>query len=49
MAFGPDGDLYVSGVDSDNVIRFDGTTGDYKEVYVMRAAAGQRDIVWSNL
>ena len=32
LAFGPDGNLYVSGEGDGHVYRFDGTTGVLKEV-----------------
>lgn len=32
--FGPDGDLYVSSRDTNEVLRFDGTTGTFLEVFV---------------
>ena len=33
LSFGPDGNLYVGSYDSDEVLRFDGTTGAYIDVY----------------
>lgn len=32
--FGPDGNLYVASFDGDNVLRYDGTTGAYMDVFV---------------
>ena len=33
ITFGPDGNLYVASNASDNVLRFDGTTGDFIDVF----------------
>jgi len=34
LAFGPDGNLYVASTDTGEVLRFDGTTGAYIDVFV---------------
>lgn len=34
LLFGPDGDLYVSGLGGGGVQKFDGTTGDYEETII---------------
>jgi DNA-binding beta-propeller fold protein YncE len=33
MVFGPDGNLYVTARDTDQVLRYDGTTGDFIDVF----------------
>lgn len=40
LTFGPDGNLYVCGFNSDNVIRYDGTTGNFIDVFVTAGSAG---------
>lgn len=40
MAFGPDGNLYVSSVSDSNVLRFDGTTGAFLDVFVPAGSGG---------
>lgn len=40
VVFGPDGDLYVSSFDSDAVLRYDGTTGAFKAIFVEAGAGG---------
>lgn len=40
MDFGPDGDLYVGGFESNSIVRFDGATGEPKEVVVSSGAGG---------
>lgn len=38
--FGPDGDLYVGNFDADNVLRFDGATGQFLGVFVPAGSGG---------
>jgi sugar lactone lactonase YvrE len=38
IAFGPDGDLFVSNRDTNNIIRYDGQTGAFKGVFVQGVA-----------
>ncbi|TAH36368.1 MAG: hypothetical protein EYC70_11230 [Planctomycetota bacterium] len=40
MEFGPDGQLYVTSVNSDEVLRFDGSSGDYLDTVVAAGANG---------
>ncbi len=40
MAFGPDDHLYVSSVSGSNVLRFDGTTGAFLDVFVPAGSGG---------
>ena len=37
---GPDGDLYVASFDGDQVLRYDGRTGDFQGVFVEAGSAG---------
>ena len=34
MGFGPDGNLYVSSTGTSSVLRFDGTTGEFMDVFI---------------
>ncbi|MGD1984053.1 MAG: DUF2341 domain-containing protein, partial [Chromatiaceae bacterium] len=34
ITFGPDGDLYVTSFNTDQVLRYDGMTGEFKEVFI---------------
>lgn len=38
--FGPDGNLYVASFDSDEILRFDGVTGEYIDVFVTAGSGG---------
>ncbi len=40
FAFGPDGNLYVPSRDSDEVLRYDGTTGDFIDAFVTAGSGG---------
>ncbi len=40
LVFGPDGNLYVSGFGSDNVVRYDGKTGEFIDVFISPEAGG---------
>lgn len=40
LTFGPDGHLYVCGFNSDNVIRYDGSSGNFMDVFVAAGSAG---------
>ncbi|TWU33853.1 LamG-like jellyroll fold domain-containing protein [Novipirellula artificiosorum] len=40
MAFGPDGNLYVSSSDTDSVLRYDGTTGTFIDEFVAAGSGG---------
>jgi hypothetical protein len=40
LAFGPDGDLYVSGRESYSVVEYNGTTGAYIRTFVANGANG---------
>ncbi len=40
LAFGPDGDLYVLGKATDNIVRFDGVTGATKGEFVLAGSGG---------
>jgi glucose/arabinose dehydrogenase len=40
IAFGPDGNLYVSGHDSDNVLRYDPSTGTFLSTFVPTGSGG---------
>ncbi len=40
LVFGPDGNLYVSGINSDDVVRFDGTTGALIDIFVPAGSGG---------
>ena len=40
VLFGPDGALYVSSFDGDAVLRYDGTTGDFIDVFIAEGAGG---------
>ena len=40
MAFGPDGNLYVSGRNSNNVVEYNGTTGAYIRTFVAAGSGG---------
>jgi WD40 repeat protein len=40
LAFGPDGNLYVAGESSNNVVRFNGQTGDFLDVFVTAGSGG---------
>lgn len=40
LAFGPDGDLFVLGRESGNVVRFDGETGELEGVFVPTGSGG---------
>jgi tetratricopeptide (TPR) repeat protein len=42
LLIGPDGDLYVSGWESSNVMRFDGKTGQFREEFVRSGGEGLR-------
>jgi streptogramin lyase len=44
LAIGPDGDLYVGGYASGDVVRYDGRTGARKATVVARGAAGLRGL-----
>ena len=40
ITFGPDGNLYVLGRESSNVVRFNGVTGDFVDEFVPARSAG---------
>src|SRR5215471_10683239 len=40
LTFGPDGNLYVTGANSSNVVRFDGQTGRLIDVFVTPGSGG---------
>jgi streptogramin lyase len=40
MVFGPDGNLYVSGYDSRTVVRYDGRTGAFRDVFIPSGSGG---------
>jgi streptogramin lyase len=40
LAFGPDGDLYVSGNANNGVVRFDGATGQFTDIFVSSGSGG---------
>src|SRR5262245_6507456 len=40
MVFGPDGDLYLSSAASSEVLRYDGTTGAFKQVFITAGLGG---------
>jgi len=40
LAFGPDGNLYVASEGTDNILRYDGTTGAYLSEFVAAGAGG---------
>ena len=43
-AFGPEGDLYVTGQDNDAVFRYDGATGAFKSVFVAANSGGLKNV-----
>ena len=40
VVFGPDGNLYVSGSNSDNVVRYNGTTGAFIDEFIPAGSGG---------
>jgi hypothetical protein len=40
MAFGPDGNLYIAGYLNDAVLRYDGLTGAFMNVFVSHGSGG---------
>jgi hypothetical protein len=40
VVFGPDGNLYVSGTGSDNVVRYNGTSGEFIDVFIPAGSGG---------
>jgi len=45
LAFGPFGDLYVTAHTTEQVVRFDGSTGELKDIFIDNLP-GLKDIVW---
>jgi hypothetical protein len=51
LLFGPDANLYVASIQTNSVIRFDGTTGDYIDDFIASGSGGlarPRDITFGN-
>ena len=40
VVFGPDGNLYVSGTGSDNVVRYNGITGAFIDEFIPSGSGG---------
>jgi hypothetical protein len=40
MTFGPDGNLYVNSIQTDQVLRYNGTTGAFLDAFVSAESGG---------